>query len=176
MRRDELEAVLIQLPVLATVVLGALPGPATWAMRLERIGLDVISTGAHVDHAAAISAARSDVPHRPLLARAGDPAALAAAGARIIVMDGIAPWGTYALHRTDAAVVPVVADTPAESANDVARDILSAARRGSASRLWVAAPNMVDVPEAVAEAKLTAMVEGARMARMWLAKQQSDPD
>jgi hypothetical protein len=32
------------------------------------------------------------------------------------------------------------------------------------------------VPEDVVEAKLAALTDGARMARMWLAKQQSDPD
>jgi hypothetical protein len=73
-------------------------------------------------------------------------------------------------------VYPVRADAPAENANDVAREVLSAARGGMASRIWVAAPDLTNVPEAIAEAKLAAMVDGARMARMWLAKQQSDPD
>jgi hypothetical protein len=116
------------------------------------------------------------VPFRPALARAGDPVALAEAGACIIVMDGVAPSGAYALRPGEDAVYPVRPDAPAENANDVAREVLAAARGGMASRIWVAAPDLSDVPEEIVEAKLTAMVEGARMARMWLAKQQSDPD
>jgi hypothetical protein len=51
-----------------------------------------------------------------------------------------------------------------------------AARQGSPSALWVAAPDLSDMPEDVVEAKLRAMAEGARMARMWLAKEQFDTD
>jgi hypothetical protein len=40
----------------------------------------------------------------------------------------------------------------------------------------VAAPDLSAVPEDIVEAKLEAMCEGTRMARMWLSKQQSDPD
>lgn len=174
MRRDELDAARIQVPVLATVVLGALPGPGKWIGRLERLGLDVISTGAVLDEPGAIRAAVRAVPYRPVLARAGDPVALAEAGARIIVMDGVAPGGAYALRPDDDVVMPIGGDAPVEDANDVAREILVAAHEGSASRLWVAAPDLADVPEAVAEGKLAVMVEGTRMARMWLAKEQFD--
>ena len=73
-------------------------------------------------------------------------------------------------------VTPISADAPAENANDVARVVLDAARGGQASAIWVAAPDLSLVPEDVVEAKLAALTEGARMARMWLAKQQSDPD
>jgi hypothetical protein len=176
MRRSELESAGVQVPVLATVVIGSLPGPGDWAGRLERIGLDVVCTGAHEDTAQGVAALVAAVPFRPALARPGDPVALADAGARIIVMDGVAPAGAYALRPGEDAVYPVRADAPAENANDVAREVLSAARGGMASRIWVAAPDLTNVPEAIAEAKLAAMVDGARMARMWLAKQQSDPD
>lgn len=176
MRRGELESAGIQVPVLATVVIGALPGPGEWSARLERLGLDVICTGAAHDSPEGVAALVAAVPFRPALARAGDPLALVGAGARIIVMDGVAPAGAYALRPGEDAVYPIRADTPAEVANDVAREVLAAARGGMASRIWVAAPDLSEVPEDVAEAKLTAMTEGARMARMWLAKQQSDPD
>ena len=46
MRRDELENAGIHLPVLATVCAGPLPQPGNWAARLDRLGLDVITTGA----------------------------------------------------------------------------------------------------------------------------------
>ena len=176
MRRSELESAGIQVPVLATVVIGPLPGPGDWTARLERIGLDVVCTGAHEDTPDGVGALVAAVPFGPALARAGDPVALADAGARVIVMDGVAPAGTYALRPGEGAVYPVRADAPAENANDVAREVLAAARGGMASRIWVAAPDLSDVPEEIVEAKLVAMVEGARMARMWLAKQQSDPD
>jgi hypothetical protein len=178
-RRDELDAAGIQVPVLATVVIGALPRPEGWASRLERIGVDVVSSGRSGDSAESVREVVAAAPHRPALARVApgaDPVALVAAGARVLVMDGLAPAGAYALRPGEHAVYPVSADAPAENANDVARTVLDAARGGRASAIWVAAPDMSDVPEAVAEAKLRALVDGARMARMWLAKQQSDPD
>ena len=176
MRRDELENAGIHLPVLATVCAGPLPQPGTWAARLDRLGLDVITTGAPVDDGDGVAAALAAVPHRPVMAMAGDPAALAGAGARIVAFDGPAPAGTYAFRPDEQVVTPISADAPAENANDVARVVLDAARGGQASAIWVAAPDLSLVPEDVVEAKLAALTEGARMARMWLAKQQSDPD
>ena len=176
MRRDELETARINVPVLATVCMGPLPQPGNWARRLERLGLDVISTGAPEDDAQGVAEAIAAVPFRPVLARAGDPTALAAAGARLIAMDGSSPDGTYAFAPDEAVVVAVSADSPAETANDVARTVLEAARGGRASAIWVAAPDLSAVPEDVVEAKLAAMVDGTREARMWLSKQQSDPD
>ncbi|MCX6410333.1 MAG: hypothetical protein NT143_07850 [Actinobacteria bacterium] len=99
-----------------------------------------------------------------------------AAGARIVAMDGVAPHGAYAFRSDEVLVIPVATGRPAENANDVARDVLMAARQGSPSALWVAAPDLSDMPEDVVEAKLRAMAEGARMARMWLAKEQFDTD
>jgi hypothetical protein len=86
------------------------------------------------------------------------------------------PTGAYAFHPDEQVVIAVSADRPAENANDVARVVLDAARGGRASAIWVAAPDLSSVPEDVAQAKLEAMCEGTRMARMWLSKQQSDPD
>ena len=64
-----------------------------------------------------------------------------------------------------------------EGAMDVARLALERARAGAASSLWVAAtPGLERLPADVAEAKLAALVEGVRQARLWLAKEQFDPD
>jgi hypothetical protein len=176
MRRAELESAGINVPVLPTVCAGPLPQPGNWASRLERLGLDVICTGAAEDEPQAIRAAVAAVPFRPVLARAGDAGALLAAGARIVVTDGPVPQEAYAFGPDEAMVVPIAADAPAENANDVAREVLAAARGGRASAIWVAAPDLSNVPEDVVEAKLSAMCEGTRMARLWLSKQQSDPD
>jgi len=127
---------------------------------------------------------RSNIEHKALKTqtqqrlgeRAGDAQALAAAGARIIATDDPAPAGAYAFRSGEVTVVPISADAPPENANDVARAVLAAARGGQASAIWVAAPDLSDVPEDIVEAKLEAMCEGTRLARMWLSKQQSDPD
>ena len=176
MRRDELETAGINVPVLATVCAGPLPQPGQWAARLERAGLDVITTGAAADDAATVQEAVAAVPFRPVLARGADAHALVAAGARIVATGGPVPPGAYAFHPDEQVVIAVSADRPAENAHDVARVVLDAARGGRASAIWVAAPDLSSVPEDVAQAKLEAMCEGTRMARMWLSKQQSDPD
>lgn len=176
MRRDELEAAGINVPVLATVCAGALPQPGEWASRLERAGLDVITTGLPADTPESVAAAVAAVPFRPVMAHGDDTDSLVAAGARIVATDGAVPPGAYAFRADETVVTPITADAPAENANDVAREVLAAARDGRASAIWVAAPDLSDVPEEIAEAKLTAMCEGTRMARMWLSKQQSDPD
>ncbi len=176
MRRDDLDTAGINVPVLATVCAGSLPPPANWAPRLERLGLDVITTGARADDPAGVAQAVAAVPFRPVMGRAGDPSALAAAGARIVVTDGPVPAGAYAFAPDEAMVTPISADGPPEDANDVARDVLAAARTGRASALWVAAPDLSALPEDVVEAKLMALTQGTRMARLWLAKQQSDSD
>lgn len=178
MRRNELDAAGINVPVLATVCAASLPQPGNWAQRLERIGLDVITTGAPVDDPVAVATAAVAVPLRPVMAMPGDAsvALLVEAGARIIATDEPVPAGAYGFRVDEALVVPISADAPAEDANDVARTVLAAARGGQASAIWVAAPDLSAVPEDVVEAKLTAMCEGTRMARLWLSKQQSDPD
>lgn len=179
MRRAELDSARINVPLLATVCAGPLPQPGNWAGRLERLGLDVITTGAAIDDPSLVADAVAAVPFRPVMARVGegaDPEALVAAGARIVLMDGNAPRGAYAFRPGEAMVRPIAPDTPAEAVNEVAREVLAAARGGQASSIWVAAPDLSQCPEDVVEAKLQAMVDGTREARLWLSKQQSDPD
>lgn len=173
MRRDELAALGVQLPVLPTVALGGLPGGG-WAERLERLGLDVVGSGAAPDSPETWRAARDAVPHRPVKGVAGDAAALVVAGCRIIEGPGPAPGGAYLLGPGEAMVAAVDGSDPqVEDLNDVAAAALRAARAGTASALWVAATAGMDrlEPE-VAAAKLAALVEGARQARLALAKEQ----
>ena len=61
------------------------------------------------------------------MARAGggDPAVLVAAGARIVVTDAALPDGGYTFHSDEAMVTPITADAPAETPNDVAREVLA---------------------------------------------------
>lgn len=176
MRRDELARLGIQLPVLPTVALGGLPGGAGWAARLERIGLDVVASGAGADTPETWAAARAQVPHRPVKAIAGDPLALDLVGCRIVETAGHVPDGVYRLGPDEAIIPAVVGTDPAvEDLNDVGRAILRAAREGTASALWAVATAGLHLhaPE-VAEAKLAALVEGARQARLALAKEQFD--
>jgi len=173
-RRAELESLGVQLPVLATVALGALPGPPRWAGRLLAAGVDVVASGAAADTPATWAAARDEVPFRPVKAMAGDARALAAAGARIVETDGPVPAGVYRLGP-DEDVVAVVDGTSAtiEDPDVVARVVVDRARAGTAARLWVvASPGLEALPEDVAEAKLRALAECAYRARLVFAKEQ----
>ncbi len=178
MRRDELAALGIQLPVLPAIALGPLPGAPAWAARLARIGLDVAASGAERDTAATIATARAAAPHLPLKARAADAGALDGLAPLIVESDGAVPAGHYRLGPDEDLIAAVDGrDGAVEDPNDVARRALARAREGTASALWVAAtPGLDDLPEDVAEAKLAALVEGARQARLWLAKEQFDRD
>jgi hypothetical protein len=177
-RRDELAALGIQLPALPAIVLGPLPGAPEWAGRLARIGLDVAASGATEDTAATLAAARAAAPHLPLKARLARAAALAGQGALIVETRGGVPPGHYRLGPDEDVVAAVDGrDAAVEDANDVAGRALARARAGTAAALWVAATSGLDaLPEEVAEAKLAALVEGARQARLWLAKEQFDQD
>jgi hypothetical protein len=177
-RRDELAALGIQLPALPAIVLGPLPGAPEWAGRLARIGLDVAASGATEDTAATLAAARAAAPHLPLKARLARAAALAGQGALIVETRGGVPPGHYRLGPDEDVVAAVDGrDAAVEDANDVARRALARARASPAALLWVAAtPGLEALPEAVAEAKLAALAEGARQARLWLAKEQFDQD
>jgi hypothetical protein len=172
-RRDELTALGIQLPVLPTIALGSLPGPPAWSARLARIGLDVTASGAARDSADSLAAARAAAPHLALKARPGDPADLDGLGP-LIVEGPSAPPGAYRLGPDEDVVAAVDgADPRVEDLMDVARHALGRARDGVASALWVAAtPGLEGLPEEVVEAKLAALVEGARQARLYLAKEQ----
>ena len=176
MRRDELARLGIQLPVLPTVALGGLPGGAGWAARLERIGLDVVASGAAPDTAETWAAARAEVPHRPVKGIAGDALALDLVGCRIVETAGHVPDGAYRLGPDEALIPAVVGTDPTvEDVNDVGVAILRAAREGIASALWaVATPGLDRLDPEVVEAKLAVLVEGARQARLALAKEQFD--
>jgi hypothetical protein len=178
MRRDELAALGIQLPVLPAIALGPLPGPPGWAARLARIGLDVAASGAAEDTAETLAAARAAAPHLPLKALVADAGVLDGAPPLIVETAGDVPAGHYRLGPDEDVVAAVDgADPGVEDPNEVARSALARARQGTASRLWVAATAGLErlPPEAV-EAKLAALAEGVRQARLWLAKEQFDHD
>jgi len=87
---------------------------------------------------------------------------------------GAVPAAAYRLGPEEG-LVPAVdgADPAVEDLNDVAAAALRAARAGAASALWVAVtPGLERLEPHVVEAKLGALVEGARQARLALAKEQ----
>jgi methionine synthase II (cobalamin-independent) len=161
---------------LPTIVLGALPGEPDWAARLARIGIDVAASGADEDTPGTLAAARAAAPHLPLKARAVDAGAFDGMGGLIVETPGDAPPGTYLLGDDDAAVEGVDgASDEVEDVMDVARRTLDAARDGIPSALWVVAtPGLELLAPQVVEAKLTALADGARQARLYLAKEQFD--
>lgn len=176
MRRDELTARGVQVPVLATIALGRLPAGDGWVTRLERIGIDVVSTGEAVDTPATVAAARAAVPHRPLVARGGMAGALAAAGAAIVEAPPTDDGEVYHFGDGDRVVAPVSStDAEVEGVMEVARRVLTAAQSDVPSALWVAAgPGLDALAPDVVEAKLAVLVEGARQARLYLTKEQFD--
>jgi hypothetical protein len=176
-RREELARLGVQLPVLPTICLGALPGEASWALRLERLGLDVVGTGAAGDTVEGWLAARAAVPHRPVKGAGGadaDAGALVAAGCVIVECEGAAPAGGYRLGPEEALAPGVDAGDPAvEDPNDVAARILAALARHPPAALWASAgPGLDALPAEAAEGKLRALAEGVRLARLVLAKEQ----
>ena len=176
MRRGELERLGIQLPVLPTIVLGALPGPPDWAVALERAGLDVIASGAASDTPATWAAAREAVPHRLVKATAGPADELSAVGAVVIESAGEVPEGCYRLGPDEVLAPAVRGDAPrAEDPNEVAEAVLRAADLHGAAAVWVAAtPGLEGHEPELVKAKVRALVEGARLARLLLAKHQFD--
>jgi len=162
--------------VLPTIALGALPGAPDWAARLARIGIDVAASGADEDTPETLAAARAAAPHLPLKARAVDADAFDGLGALIVETPGAAPPGTYRLGDDDAAVEGVDgASHDVEDVMDIARRTLDTARAGVPSALWVVAtPGLELLPPDVVERKLAALADGARQARMYLAKEQFD--
>ncbi len=165
MRREILAALGIQLPVLPTIVLGGLPGDPEWAPRLERLGLDVVASGAGEDSPQTFAAAAAAVPHRPVKAIG------AVAGARIVECDGATPAGTYRLHLDEVAI-GVDAGGPLDG-NDVAGRVLEVVK-DDPSAWWVAASELGELRDEDVEARLAALVEGVRHVRLYLAKQQFD--
>jgi methionine synthase II (cobalamin-independent) len=165
----------VELPLLPTIAFGALPGAPDWAAALERIGLDVVCSGAAHDTPETWRAAREAVAYRPVKARSDQPGPLIAAGCLLIESD-VAEVGPRAYRLgSDETVVAVVdgASPEVEDPAAIARPIVEAARAGDAAALWVAAtPGLDGLPRDVAEAKLAAMVEAAIQARLALAKDQ----
>lgn len=174
MRRDELARLGVQLPVLPTIVLGGLPGGPGWAPRLERIGLDVVSSGADPDSVATWRAARDAVPHRPAKAVAGDVDALVSAGC-VLVEGGASVAGGYVLGGDDLITAVDGASAEIDDPDDVAARIVAAMESIEPARAWVTATRGLDTLAAgTVEAKLVALVEGTRRARLYLAKHQFD--
>jgi methionine synthase II (cobalamin-independent) len=105
-----------------------------------------------------------------------DAAGLAGMTRVIVETAGEAPEGVYRLGDDDVAIEAVDgASEEVEDVMDVARRTLDAARAGIPSGLWVVAtPGLDLLPEDVVEAKLAALAEGARQARLYLAKEQFD--
>ncbi len=179
MRRHELERLGIQLPALATVALGGLPGPPEWAPRLIAIGVDVVASGARHDTPETYAAAVARAPFRAVKATdPADPVALAAAGARIIETAGPVPAGVYRLSRDEAMLVVVDGACEAvEDPNVAARAIVDAARQIPPSGLWVvASPGLDRLSVERAEQKLTTLYECAYRARLVFAKEQFTTD
>jgi hypothetical protein len=166
MHRDRLAALGIQLPVLPTIVLGGLPGPPDWAPRLERIGLDVVASGADQDTPETFAAAREAVPHRPLKAMGAVP------GAVLAECHDDPPGGAYRVHPREV-VVAVDGPDGLDDPNDIARQVLSAVANDP-SAWWVAARGLREATRDVVEARLAALVEGVRHVRLYLAKRQFD--
>ncbi len=179
MRRHELERLGIQLPALATIALGGLPGPPDWAQRLVTIGVDVVSSGALHDTPDTVAAAVAAAPYRAVKATAPtDPAAVAAAGARIFETAGPVPGGVYRFGPDEAMVVVVDgADPDVEDPNIAARVVVEVARAVPPSALWVvASPGLDRLSVARAEQKLTSLYECAYRARLVFAKEQFTSD
>lgn len=174
MRRDELAALGVQLPVLPTIVLGALPPRPDWAARLARLGLDVVATGAREDTPDTLAAARAAAPHLAVKVRTRDAHAFDGHHGVIVETDGAVPSGLYALDPDDGVLEAIDGTDPeVEDPREVARAILLSARAGVPSAMWVAAtPGLDGLPVATVEQKLEVLVQGARQARLYLAKEQ----
>lgn len=172
LRRAELAALGLHLPALATICPSPLPPGPDWVEVTDRVGLDVLTTGAAVDAPDRWRAVHASRPHRPLLGHATDlseSAALADAGCRIIV-GPIATPGAYGFTEEESV------EAVGTDLDEVASRILSAARAGRAADLWVVPGDLSALDSAAAEAALALAVEGAVQARLWLAKEQFDRD
>lgn len=161
--------------MLATIVLGSLPGGDGWSARLSRIGLDVTASGADEDTPDTLAAARDAAPHLALKARVGDPGALDGRRGLIVETAADVPPGLYRLGPDEDVVVAIDAERHVEDVMVVARHVLARAREGVPSALWVvAAPGLERLDPALVEQKLAVLVSAARQARLYLAKEQFD--
>jgi hypothetical protein len=179
MRRGELERLGIQLPVMATMALGGLPGPPDWAARMISIGVDVVASGSPHDTPETFAAAAAAAPFRAVKATdPADPAALAAAGAKIVETTSAVPPGVYRFGADEAMIVVVDGTSPdVEDPNVAARAIVEVARDIPPSALWVvSSPGLDRFGRDVVVKKLVALYECAYRARLVFAKEQFADD
>lgn len=169
MDRDRLAALGIQLPVLPTIVIGGLPGSPDWAPRLERIGLDVVSSGAAPDTDETFADASEAVPHRPCKATGR------IAAARLVELSDAAPPPDDVVVVDTTQCVMVTPKLVLDDANQMAAYVLDVVR-ADPSRWWVAGAGLKTLAPQDVELLLTELVEAVRHVRLFLAKQQFDPD
>lgn len=168
MDRDALGRAGIQLPVLPTVVLGGLPAGRDWPAILVRVGVDVVSSGVDPDTDATLAAVVAAVPYRPV--KATGVTARLTRGAWL-VEDDHAPAGAFAIDP--AEVVTGVTGAGDHEPNAIASGLLPLVRDRPAD-WWVAARDLSTGAPNDVEQALVALVEGVRMVRLYLAKQQFD--
>jgi hypothetical protein len=133
----------------------------------------VTASGAAEDDRASLEEARAAAPHLALKARVADARALDGLRGVVVETAGPVPAGLYRLGPGEDMVAPVTARPLVEDVMDVARAVLGVARDGVPSALWVVAGPGLDVlPGDMVEAKLAVLAEGARQARLYLAKEQ----
>ncbi len=168
MDRDALSKAGIQLPVLPTIVLGGLPAGPDWPAIQMRLGVDVISSGASRDGDAGLAALAAAVPYRPIKAIGADAELV---GRSWLVEGDEAPAGAFRIDPED--VVTGVAGVGGDDPNAVAAALLPLVRERPVD-WWVVARDLADVAPEEAERTLDLLVEGVRMVRLFLAKQQFD--
>lgn len=170
MDRDLLAARGIHLPVLPTLVLGGLPGDEDWTPRLLRIGIDVVSSGADPDTDDTLAAAHAAAPFRPV--KATGAAASLPSGAWLV--EGQAsPGGGVAI---DPEHVVIAQDGLQHGdQNEVAAVLLPLVAENPAG-WWVAARDLADCTPEDAELALSILVEGTKLVRLYLTKQQFEMD
>jgi hypothetical protein len=143
-----------------------LPGGADWTGRLLRLGIDVVSSGAQADTDATLTAVKSAAPYRPIKATGGQ--ARLADGAWLVEDHEQAAGGI----PLDVAHIVVAQDgLQYDDQNDVAAVLLQTVRENPA-HWWVAARGLGECSPDDAELALSAMVEGTKLVRLFLTKQQ----
>lgn len=169
MNRDALDRAGIHLPALPTLVLGGLPGHPDWAPRLQRLGLDVVSSGAQRDSDETLAAARRDAPYVALKASGADARL---ADGPWLVEGGSAPPGAHDIAADDVIRLADANDVDTDP-NVLAATLLPLVRQEPA-RFWVAAYDLAECAEYEVEAVVSATIEATRLVRLFLIKQQFD--
>lgn len=166
MDRERMARAGIHLPVLPTVVFGALPGAPDWAGRLLALGVDVLSSGADPDTDETLAAALAAAPFKPVKA-VGTGATLAtgpwlvegsdAQGNGIPINLECAVFAQDGFEHRDqndlaASLLPIVHDDPAD--------------------WWVVARGLATCTAQEAQAAIAVLVEGTKLVRLYLTKRQ----